>query len=50
MYVEAVEGITLERSALVRKSAVVFDHIRGEALPRTASRDLMLKVAEEWNA
>lgn len=46
----AVEGITIYRSDLVRKSAVTFERIRGEALPRSASRDLILKVPEKrWN-
>lgn len=50
MYIEAVEGQTVEKSASVRKAALAFDRVRGDALPRNASRDLILKVAEErWN-
>ena len=29
------------------KAAVAFDRVRGDALPRDASRDLILKVADE---
>jgi hypothetical protein len=45
-----VEDQTTERSAFVRKVAVAFDRLRGFALPCAASRDLILKVAEDkWN-
>ena len=48
LYVEtAVEGFTIERPARVRKAALRFDRLRAEALPRGASRDLIMKVAEE---
>jgi transcriptional regulator with XRE-family HTH domain len=51
MHVDSVEGITVEKSAVVRKAGIAFDLVRGDALPRWASRDLILKVAEErWNA
>jgi hypothetical protein len=51
LYMDAVEGVTIERSALVRKAAVAFDLVRSDALTRNDSRDLILKVAEErWNA
>ena len=56
MHVDSVEGITVEKSTVekstvVRKAGIAFDHVRGDALPRWASRDLILKVAEErWNA
>ena len=51
LYMDAVEGMTIERSALVRKAAVAFDLLRSDALTRNDSRDLILKVAEErWNA
>jgi transcriptional regulator with XRE-family HTH domain len=50
LHMDAVEGVTEERSALVRKAALVFDLVRSDALTRNASRDLILKVAEErWN-
>lgn len=44
---EGVEDQTVEKRSLVRKAAVAFDRVRGDALPREASRDLILKVAEE---
>ncbi len=44
---EAVEDETTEKRSLVRKAAVTFDRVRGDALPRDASRDLVLKVADE---
>ncbi len=44
---EAVEDQSTERRSLVRKAAVAFDRVRGDALPRDASRELILKVAEE---
>lgn len=51
MHIEAVEGVTIERSAQVQAASVVFDRVRGDALPRNASRGLVLKVAEErWNS
>jgi hypothetical protein len=51
MLIDAIEDQLIDRSAFVRKAAVVFDRVRGDALPRTNSRDLILKVAgEQWNA
>jgi transcriptional regulator with XRE-family HTH domain len=52
VYLEtAVEGQTLEKSALVNRAASAFDRIRSEALPSSASRELIGKVAEErWAA
>jgi transcriptional regulator with XRE-family HTH domain len=44
---EGVEDHTMEKRSLVRKAAVAFDRVRGDALPRDASRDLILKVADE---
>jgi transcriptional regulator with XRE-family HTH domain len=47
---EGVEDQTIDKRSLVRKAAVTFDRVRGDALPRAASRDLILKVADErWN-
>ena len=40
LYMDAVEGVTIERSALVRKAAVAFDLVRSDALTRNDSRDL----------
>ena len=48
---DAVEGVAIERSALVRKAAVPSIWYEVDALTRNDSRDLILKVAEErWNA
>jgi transcriptional regulator with XRE-family HTH domain len=48
---ESIEDQTTERRYIVRKAAVAFDRIRGDALPREASRHLILKVAEErWKS
>jgi transcriptional regulator with XRE-family HTH domain len=47
---EGVEDQTTDRRSLVRKAAATFDRVRGDALPRAASRDLILRVAgERWN-
>jgi transcriptional regulator with XRE-family HTH domain len=48
---EGVEDQTMEKRSLVRKAAVAFDRVRGDALPRDISRDLILKVADEkWKS
>jgi transcriptional regulator with XRE-family HTH domain len=48
VYLENVaDGQTVEDSDRVSQVAACFDAIRGEALPVGASRDLILKVAEE---
>jgi transcriptional regulator with XRE-family HTH domain len=44
---EGVEDQTTEKRSLARKAAVAFNRVRGDALPRGASHDLILKVAEE---
>jgi len=44
---EGVEDQTIEKRSLVRKAAVAFDRVRGDAMSRGQSRDLILKVAEE---
>lgn len=44
---EAVEDVTSERRALVRQAAIAFERVRRDALSRSASRDLIRKVAEE---
>jgi transcriptional regulator with XRE-family HTH domain len=46
-----VEDQTTETRSLVRKAAVAFDRVRGNALTRDASRDLILRLADElWKA
>ena len=50
LHTDAVpEGQTHERRALVRKAGVAFDHVRGDALSRGQSAELIAKVAQEWN-
>jgi hypothetical protein len=48
--IEAIEDQTIRDPDVVRKAAVAFDLVRGDALPRGASQDMILKVAEDkWN-
>jgi hypothetical protein len=47
VHMDAVEGQTTERRALVRKAAVAFDRVRGDALSRRQSRDLIFRLADE---
>jgi DNA-binding XRE family transcriptional regulator len=50
LLIEAVQDQTLKDAEVIRRAAVAFDLVRGDALPRRASQDLILKVAEEkWN-
>ena len=47
---EAVEDQTIKDAEVIRKTAVAFDLVRGDTLSRSASQDLILKVAnEQWN-
>jgi Domain of unknown function (DUF5753) len=43
-----VEDVTVERRSLVRHATRIFDLVRADALPRTASRTLILEAAEQW--
>ena len=43
-----VRDVTEERGFLVRHATRIFDLVRGDALPRTASRALILEAAEQW--
>jgi transcriptional regulator with XRE-family HTH domain len=45
---DGVEDQTTQNRSLVRKHGVAFNRVRGDALPRDASRDLILKAAEQW--
>jgi hypothetical protein len=46
-----IEDHTTEKRSIVLKAALAFDRVRGDALPRDASRALILKVAEEvWKS
>jgi hypothetical protein len=47
LQLDGVEEQTTEKRSLVRKATVAFDRARGDALPRDASRELILKVADE---
>ena len=49
VYFESLdEGQTIRDPATVAKIILTFDTLRSEALPRGASRDLIVKVAEEY--
>ncbi len=43
-----VEDVTAEGRSLLRRATVVFDLVRGDALPRTASRALISEAADQW--
>ena len=43
----SVEGHTTEQRPLVRKAAVAFGRVRGDALLRGQSRELILRLADE---
>jgi transcriptional regulator with XRE-family HTH domain len=45
---DGVEDRTTEKRSLVRRAAVAFNRVRGDALPRDASLDLIMRAAEEW--
>ena len=45
---EAVEDVTVEGRTLIRHATIVFDLVRGDALPRSASRTLITEAAEQW--
>jgi transcriptional regulator with XRE-family HTH domain len=51
LQLDGIEEQTTEKRSLVRKATVAFDRVRADALPRDASRDLVLKVADEkWKS
>jgi transcriptional regulator with XRE-family HTH domain len=45
---DGVEDQTTENRPLIRKHKVAFNRVRGDALSRDASRDLLLEAAEQW--
>jgi transcriptional regulator with XRE-family HTH domain len=47
---ETVEDVTTESRSLVRKAANIFVRVQADALPRAASRAVILEKAERWNA
>jgi transcriptional regulator with XRE-family HTH domain len=46
--IDGVEDVTEERRSLVRHATRIFDFVRGDALPRAASRAFILEAAEQW--
>jgi transcriptional regulator with XRE-family HTH domain len=46
--IDGVEDVTEERRSLVRHATRIFDLVRGDALPRAASRAFILEAAEQW--
>jgi len=45
---EGVEDVTEERRSIVRHATRIFDLVRADALPRAASRALIVEAAEQW--
>jgi transcriptional regulator with XRE-family HTH domain len=51
LYMDGVQGQTSDKRSLVRQAAVAFERVRGDALSRGQSRDLILRLADElWKA
>jgi hypothetical protein len=44
----AIEDVTVERLPLVRHAGLVFDLVRGDALPCDESRALIVEAAGQW--
>jgi transcriptional regulator with XRE-family HTH domain len=47
---DGIEDQTTESRPLVSKAVILFDLIRGNALPRDESRSLILEMAEQWKS
>jgi Domain of unknown function (DUF5753) len=47
---DGIEDATTEHKPLVSKAVILFDLIRGNALPRDESRSLILEIAEQWKS
>ncbi|MGH3192421.1 MAG: helix-turn-helix domain-containing protein [Streptosporangiaceae bacterium] len=47
---DGIEDQTTENRLLVSKGVILFDLIRGDALPREESRSLILEIAEQWKS
>jgi hypothetical protein len=45
---DGVEDVTSQSRALVRKAAVAFDRVRGDAMPRAASLNMITEAIETW--
>jgi transcriptional regulator with XRE-family HTH domain len=50
LLMETVADQTTENRTLVRKAQIVFNHVRRDALPRLASRAVILEAAERWKS
>lgn len=50
LLMETVEDVTTETRALVRRAANIFVRVQADALPRAASRALILEAAQQWKA
>jgi transcriptional regulator with XRE-family HTH domain len=50
LVMEAVEDVTTESRSLVRKAAGMFVRIQADALPRAASRTVIMEAAQQWKA
>jgi transcriptional regulator with XRE-family HTH domain len=48
LLMETVEDVTTETRSLVRRAANIFVRVQADALPRVASRALILEAAEQW--
>jgi transcriptional regulator with XRE-family HTH domain len=47
---DGIDDQTTEDRPLVSKGVILFDLIRGNALPRDESRSLILEIAEQWKS
>jgi transcriptional regulator with XRE-family HTH domain len=50
LLMETVEDVTTETRSLVRRAANIFVRVQADALPRAASRALILEGAGQWKA
>jgi len=48
LLMETIEDVTTETRSLVRRAANIFVRVQADALPRAASRSLILEAAEQW--
>lgn len=48
LLMETVEDVTTETRSLVRRAANIFVRVQADALPRAASRTLILEAAQQW--
>jgi transcriptional regulator with XRE-family HTH domain len=50
LLMETVEDVTTETRSHLRRAANIFIRVQADALPRVASRTLILEAAEQWKA